>query len=365
MLNTPQDTAFLRGILADPDDDAPRLIYADWLDEHGDADRAEFIRSQVRLARTDCVESEYRELAERAEDLKRTHQVEWVNQLPQFPEVNWEVFERGFISTVKFDSPGAFFASARHVFASAPIREIRLHQFYWPDATRLATSRHVHGIRVLDLNDGNRIGNQGVEALMRSPHLAGLHTLKLGRNSLGSAGARAVADSGHVRGLRILKMERNDMYDDGLRFLAASRALAGLETLDLDRTRTGDDGVKALARSKYLGGLRTLYLSYNLISDAGLTALACSEAATELQDLFLQGNAITDVGVAELSNSPMFARLERVFLRENKIGDAGAAALARSPYFEHLRELYLGGNRISGQAGDQLRARFGSRVNLH
>jgi uncharacterized protein (TIGR02996 family) len=32
--------ALLTGILADPDDDARRLVYADWLEEHGDADRA-------------------------------------------------------------------------------------------------------------------------------------------------------------------------------------------------------------------------------------------------------------------------------------------------------------------------------------
>jgi uncharacterized protein (TIGR02996 family) len=44
--------ALLRAVLAAPDDDAPRLIYADWLDEHGDPARAEFIRAQVVLARS-------------------------------------------------------------------------------------------------------------------------------------------------------------------------------------------------------------------------------------------------------------------------------------------------------------------------
>src|SRR5262245_2593359 len=42
---------FLAAIRAAPDDDTPRLVYADWLDEHGDPDRAEFIRVQVELAR--------------------------------------------------------------------------------------------------------------------------------------------------------------------------------------------------------------------------------------------------------------------------------------------------------------------------
>jgi uncharacterized protein (TIGR02996 family) len=30
----------LRYILANPEDDAPRLVYADWLEEHGDGARA-------------------------------------------------------------------------------------------------------------------------------------------------------------------------------------------------------------------------------------------------------------------------------------------------------------------------------------
>lgn len=30
------EQAFLNAIAADPEDSAPRLIFADWLDEHGD-----------------------------------------------------------------------------------------------------------------------------------------------------------------------------------------------------------------------------------------------------------------------------------------------------------------------------------------
>jgi uncharacterized protein (TIGR02996 family) len=45
----PMEQAFLADILEHPDDDTPRLIYADWLDEHGDADRAELIRVQCEL----------------------------------------------------------------------------------------------------------------------------------------------------------------------------------------------------------------------------------------------------------------------------------------------------------------------------
>jgi len=35
-------------IIARPEDDGPRLVYADWLEEHGDSDRAEFIRVSIQ-----------------------------------------------------------------------------------------------------------------------------------------------------------------------------------------------------------------------------------------------------------------------------------------------------------------------------
>ena len=43
----PERQDFLAAIRAAPDEDAPRLIYADWLEENGEADRADFIRFQV------------------------------------------------------------------------------------------------------------------------------------------------------------------------------------------------------------------------------------------------------------------------------------------------------------------------------
>jgi uncharacterized protein (TIGR02996 family) len=41
---------FLAAILANPDDDNLRLVYADWLDDRGEGERAELIRVQVELA---------------------------------------------------------------------------------------------------------------------------------------------------------------------------------------------------------------------------------------------------------------------------------------------------------------------------
>jgi uncharacterized protein (TIGR02996 family) len=43
-------TALLKAVLAAPDDDLPRLVYADWLEENGRGEHAEFVRAQVELA---------------------------------------------------------------------------------------------------------------------------------------------------------------------------------------------------------------------------------------------------------------------------------------------------------------------------
>ena len=42
------EQAFIQAILADPTDDSPRLVYADWLEERSDL-RGEFLRIQTAL----------------------------------------------------------------------------------------------------------------------------------------------------------------------------------------------------------------------------------------------------------------------------------------------------------------------------
>jgi uncharacterized protein (TIGR02996 family) len=46
-----ESAAFEAAILASPNDAAPRLVYADWLEERGRAERAEFVRAQIRKPR--------------------------------------------------------------------------------------------------------------------------------------------------------------------------------------------------------------------------------------------------------------------------------------------------------------------------
>lgn len=48
---TDPERGLLAAVCESPDDDTPRLILADWYDEHGQPDRAGFIRAQIELDR--------------------------------------------------------------------------------------------------------------------------------------------------------------------------------------------------------------------------------------------------------------------------------------------------------------------------
>jgi uncharacterized protein (TIGR02996 family) len=71
--------AFLKAILAEPADDAPRLIYADWLDETGeDPARAEFVRVQVQLSLPTITARMRAELWKREKELLKWNVSRWV-----------------------------------------------------------------------------------------------------------------------------------------------------------------------------------------------------------------------------------------------------------------------------------------------
>jgi uncharacterized protein (TIGR02996 family) len=74
------ELAFLRAISAAPDDMAPRLVYADWLDERMDP-RGEFVHLQVRLRELSCSEPEYEPLRVRERALRLVCPPEWLTRL--------------------------------------------------------------------------------------------------------------------------------------------------------------------------------------------------------------------------------------------------------------------------------------------
>jgi uncharacterized protein (TIGR02996 family) len=67
------EAALLAAIMSHPDEDTPRLVYADWLDENGASERAEFIRLQIGLARGTLPGRQRGTAEKRCRALEKTH----------------------------------------------------------------------------------------------------------------------------------------------------------------------------------------------------------------------------------------------------------------------------------------------------
>jgi uncharacterized protein (TIGR02996 family) len=243
------ESAFLEAILADPDDDSPRLIYADWLDERGDADRAEFIRVQCALHAAPADDPRRPAWRDREAALLTAHEAGWLGPLRgQF--YLW-AFRRGFLEEVTLNAP-AFLDGAAALFRAAPVRLARLLKATGA-MDRLANCPQLRRVAALHLT-GCGVGDAGAAALAGSPHVAGLVTLRLGDNAIGDHGAERLAASPHLARLRVLNLSHNDIGNAGARALAESPYLRGLQTLCLDGNRITPMGARPLAEALYLRG---------------------------------------------------------------------------------------------------------------
>src|SRR5436305_1016831 len=97
MNTTPDLTrdALYAAILAHPDEDTPRLVYADYIEEHGDGHRAEFIRAQCRLAAMHAWDDGYTALEVRCRRLLADHP-EWLEPIRPFTMI--EDLATGFVA---------------------------------------------------------------------------------------------------------------------------------------------------------------------------------------------------------------------------------------------------------------------------
>ena len=297
-----EEQGLLDDIRQHPEDDQPRLVYADWLDEQGDPGCAEFIKTQVVLASAKEVNglalSGERQacLRQREQALLAGHRQEWEAALrEQCPAIQAVEFRRGLPYHITIPA-GDFLTHAEHLFALAPIRSVQITGISGIGRLQnLAASAHLASLTTLDLG-GNGISAAGVEALAGSEHLRNLTTLNLWDNDIGDAGVEALAGSEHLRNLTTLSLWYNGIGEAGARALAGSEHLRNLTSLNLGHNDIGDAGVEALAGSEHLRNLTTLSLWYNGIGEAGARALAGSEHLRNLTSLNLGHNDIGDAG---------------------------------------------------------------------
>jgi uncharacterized protein (TIGR02996 family) len=187
-----------------PDDDVPRLAYADWLYDHGDPNRARFIHVQVGHDRgtdpdapagTTLTYERRAELRREARELLTAHGREWGRPLRDLGvcEVG---YVRGFPEEVWIDADSLLVIGDR-LFADAPIRAAQIEIRYPEEAQFLAGSLHLGRLIHLGL-EHNLIGSEGARVLAQSSNLRNLVSLELDGNDIMEDGARELADSPYL-----------------------------------------------------------------------------------------------------------------------------------------------------------------------
>jgi uncharacterized protein (TIGR02996 family) len=225
------EQGFLDAIRADPDDDTPRLVFADWLEEQGNP-RGEFLRLQCRLGAWVPDLDERTRLQQREQQLLAEHGAAWLGELG--PKCKDSQFRRG---TCRITMNARSFAAARFERTAAELLDRA-----WVDEVRLLNSAAnrslvrtpaLASVAALDLSR-THLTAEALEVLLRSPHLGKLVRLDLDNNALPDGTVYTLIASGLLGQLRHLDLRNNALTNVSLRhLLEAARSSRSLRRLDL------------------------------------------------------------------------------------------------------------------------------------
>lgn len=365
-----EERAFLSALIENVEDDTTRLVYADWLEENDDPNRAEFIRLQIELAPLEEVDRRihtakkagtsprHRELLKREEELLDLYSSDWRSALPTWTKETLCEFKRGFVARVS-TSAARFLRGGAALCRVTPLEELELIGVQ-TKAEQLASFPWLACLRKLFVSDG-LVYDEGIRKLLESPHLVNLTTLELGySNTLGTAGAEAIARSPALTKLTSLDLASNAIGTEGVRALVGSPSLQGLSSLNLANNGIDLEGILILATNAPTP-LRVLHLPANSMGDEGASALAASPRLANLSWLCLGRSEIGIEGIRSLAGSRSLSGLTYLNLSSNPIGSQGARLLAESPCLNRLTTLLLM-NCDLGDGLAPLRERFGNAL---
>jgi uncharacterized protein (TIGR02996 family) len=367
----PIEPELVAGIVATPDEDGPRLVYADWLSDRGDP-RGELIVVQCALAiadRDDRPMHETNQLRDRSLELRTLHRAAWLEPVLDIAVGNYQ-FRRGFIEVMDVLQPDVDGARLREacpllramktpqatvddLFRSLdvlPLDELTLYRITEPlILRRVVEDPRLERLRRLDIHYH---GGQ--------PHLSELARLHLPLHRLA------------------LRFDRTQPFGEPalLASLTAHPARCALRSLDLAHARAEELGV--LERLPALEDLTLTSCSVAMQDLARLvlprlTSLAITggvldaldpatllAAFPSLRRLRLGDMRLDDRAARSIAASPHATRLRRLDLSHNQIGAAGATALADSEHLRGLVWLDLTGNASAAAARDHVQLSLAS-----
>ena len=386
------------------DDDQPKLVYADWLEQQGNIDRANLIRHQCTVAAHPAWDRRHIEAQWEVDVLLAAHAKTWRAELPQFPGVQWLDFERGFVTSVAIDVPETLYKHEASLRAAAPIAKVVLAKIEEPspapdDLDWLHTLRVTQYYRMkphasaslIDVAPVLELGNvyNNIAGIFKYRNRPLERLIVDGAHPVGGVIATALVENQSLTTkLRELRVgttfvdQDTGYYEDptmkveGAQAVATLR-LATLEVLDIARQRVTDKGLAQLVES--LPALRELdcsgcelrsldvlaapgsplvrlVASHNNIASAGALAIATSPRTTGLESLALDTCEVSSTGIGALVKAPCWHTLRELDLSRNPLGANSVQILAAAQRPAHLHTLKLANCDFSEESANELGA---------
>jgi uncharacterized protein (TIGR02996 family) len=256
--------SFFHAIKGNPDDDTPRLIFADWLQERGnDADdaRGEFLRLNVLRHRLSPDDPTYDLLKRREAELFTEYRWTWLG--PLVDAVKSWTFERGMIQIT---------GEAEHLTTPEISAWARTEAGYWVDALNIREIEQHYRNRYRFVEYREQAFNH-ITQPASSPVLAHLNRLDLCNTHRIAYFFRTVLNAENLPFLTELLLSHTGLTRRELLLLARYRPFRRLALLDLQHNGLDDDSARLLAESPYLKNITELRLGHTRFTASGMGLL--------------------------------------------------------------------------------------------
>ena len=397
--------AFLKAIIANPDDDLPRLVYADYLDETSAADRAEFIRVQCQLAKLEEHEPLFRELEDREHALLAANEKKWFQSQRGLSEWVWrrgfvddatdreivtaeveELFDTQPISTWRTiylrDRPRDLVLQELPDRSLAQVRHFDLSNSFWlpaefdrriaaidcpqfqsfdlsdildPIPTLRAALQNHAGRALEKLELGNRMRVDYEPAMAQKPLLEFLNRnpvaqLGLQGREISTADLVQLVSSANAAGLRRLDISDNPVGADAYRAFEQAQPAMRLESLDVSSTPLAGISLEPLLNTRVLESLTKLEINGCGSARRNMDVLARSRFWTQATQLRAHSGTVPASTLEPLCQSHGPPALRLLDLADNYLRAEGVQLLSEAPWVDSLTWLALTANYLDNEA---------------
>jgi uncharacterized protein (TIGR02996 family) len=294
--------ALIQTIIDNPDDDVPRLVYADWQEEHGQIAHAELIRVQCALAvRPTSKDYNRSKLRDREKKLFKS---------PEFRDGLRKTiaYKRGFIPYLLLDG-----WESERLLEQGDIARLQLDRVL----TFGIMIRH-HYRRPPKPDWVNRF--------LEYPWLHRIEYLLFESNYLQASDFQSLSTSPHFFRVKRIHFDYSEIPIETFADLLLSPSFRSLKGIDL-----------------------TMFFALGDEKPNRITQV---------------DNTYVNEMIQRVAQSPQIRNWTRFIINAPGVGETGMTAILESPYLDNIEELGFEQASISSPLMQRLRARFGERIRL-